>query len=318
MTYLAARLTDPTAHAPGVLTGTVTGPVVAPTGAPVTVAGIPIAYAECLVGCDGSQAMVHPPFVPTFNPMIEGSATVLAYGKPVCRRLLDKAACGAVVWSLDDHGVFVGGGQVTSARAVAWSLVDVVEPATSEDARLVVDELEKIPLAALEVLRRKGTRVAVCRGEVGKADPSLYNQKPRGHDKDADIGKLPGIYVDKDDRVIIATRGHDDKPPDPRVPRILEGHGSWNLTIHETMHAVDHHTGGSADPDFRRARQADKKHLPPYEVQQDEEAAREETYAESAARKYGGYNDLEDMPDLYPNLDDYFEEEDFDEAGAGP
>jgi len=317
MTYLAARLTDPLAHAPGVLTGTVTGPPAPGAGPPVTVGGLPIAHTECLVTCDGSQAMFHPPLVPPFNPMIEGSATVLAYGKPVCRRLLDKAACGAVVWSLDDHGVFVGGGQATSARAVAWSLIDVVEPATSEDARLVVDELEKIPLAALEVLRRKGTRVAVCRGEVGKADPSLYKQKPRGHGEDADIGKLPGIYVEEDDRVIIATRGHDEKPPDPRVPRFGEDHGSSNLTIHETMHAVDHHTGGSNDPDFRRARQADKTHLPAYE-QQDEEAGREETYAESAARKYGGLNDLDGMPDLYPNLDDYFEEEDFDEAGSGP
>lgn len=45
------------------------------------------------------------------------------------------------------------------------------------------------------------------------------------------------------------------------------------------------------------------------------EAGREETYAESAAPKYGGLNDLDGMPDLYPNLDDCFEEEDFDGAG---
>jgi len=111
---------------------------------------------------------------------------------------------------------------------------------------------------------------------------------------------VPGLYEPGNNRVIIATRGAGT-PAGAHVPATGDGHGSQNLVIHETMHAVDH-TGSpnySASPGFTTARNSDQSTLSPYESQPGV-AGPEETYAESAARYYGGDpNDATSHPNLH-------------------
>jgi hypothetical protein len=97
---------------------------------------------------------------------------------------------------------------------------------------------------------------------------------------------------------VIAT--HDGK-----VPPIGDGHGSYALTIHESFHGIDAQGGKlSNDPTFGAAWKADFDKLSPY-LQQAGGAGLEETFAEVAARYYGGDPKLKtDLPHLYA----YFEE----------
>jgi hypothetical protein len=104
---------------------------------------------------------------------------------------------------------------------------------------------------------------------------------------------------------VIATVGHGTAAG-AHVPASGEGHGSHNLTIHESFHAVDSGHGGtprSSEADFDAARTADAATLSPYESQAGT-AGQEETYAESAARFFGG--DPGDAA-AHPNLHDFWD-----------
>jgi Mlc titration factor MtfA (ptsG expression regulator) len=96
---------------------------------------------------------------------------------------------------------------------------------------------------------------------------------------------------------VIATAGH---PNNPHVPNTGEGHGAHNLVLHETAHGLDlGGGGGSANADFNAARTADAATLGTYESQAGN-AGQQETYAESAARYYGGDpNDAASHPNLH-------------------
>jgi hypothetical protein len=100
---------------------------------------------------------------------------------------------------------------------------------------------------------------------------------------------------------IIAVVGHDTVQG-AHVPQAGEGHGSHNVVIHETMHAIDRaRTPGEAvDPDFLMASDEDQANLPEYE----QGSQIEEAYAESAARYYGGDSNDEQE---HPNLHEYWE-----------
>lgn len=101
--------------------------------------------------------------------------------------------------------------------------------------------------------------------------------------------------------MVIATIGH---PNNPHVPNSGEGHGGHNLVLHETAHGLDLGGGGrSAGADFNAARAADAAGLAPYESQAGS-AGQQESYAESAARYYGG--DPNDATN-HPNLHQYWE-----------
>jgi hypothetical protein len=85
-----------------------------------------------------------------------------------------------------------------------------------------------------------------------------------------------------------------------RVPATGEGHGSMNLVVHEATHAIDRHaptTLNSMSKDFLAARTKDLPQLPSYE-RQPGIAGPSETYAESAARVYGGVHGATVTPAL--------------------
>lgn len=168
-------------------------------------------------------------------------------------------------------------------KALAESLVDVKGTAGAADKAVVVAELVKIPRAGLEKLVAKKTRVAVCRDSVTEVLTHLKGVAPRGWPPGMTWDSVPGLYDPTTNQVIIATRGG-------KVPPTGDGHGSANLVIHETGHAIDEAGGGSDAPEFVAAYDKDKAALPAYE-QQAGKAGREEAYAESMARYYGGSSD---------------------------
>ena len=100
--------------------------------------------------------------------------------------------------------------------------------------------------------------------------------------------------------VVIATAGSG---ADIHVPATGEGHGSANMVVHEASHAIDAHAGdfNSASPAFLKARTSDLNSLSDYE-RQTGAGGPSETYAESAARYYGGSGG----PSKTPALDAYW------------
>lgn len=179
--------------------------------------------------------------------------------------------------------------------------------ADASDARLVARELERMPLGALQIMRDNGTRVVTCRNSVVEIFPSLATQQPRSWDPGDTWSSVPGLYDPSSNQVVIATVGHGTAAG-PHVPVTGEGHGSANLVIHESFHAVDQGGGGqrsASDADFNAARTADLATLPQYEANNDGglAASQQETYSESAARYYGG--DPDDATN-HPNLHNYW------------
>ena len=187
----------------------------------------------------------------------------------------------------------------TIAKILARFLVVPGGSGTQQDVVVVVAELEKMPASALMALVKNGTKVIACRNNVTDYDPSLKGVRPRGWPPGSSWDSVPGAYMGDKKAVVIATRGHGNAGG-PYVPRTGDGHGSVNLVIHETAHAVDAATGGSASRAFNEARNKDINKLSDYE-RQPGAAGQSETFAESAARYYGGGNACNT-----PNLNDYW------------
>lgn len=171
-------------------------------------------------------------------------------------------------------------------KKLARELIDIKGKADEKDAALVAVELAKLPAESLKKLKDSKTRVVVCRGSITEHRTDLKGVKPRGWPAGSSWDNVPGAYTTDRNEVVVATIGHGTKAG-AHVPKTGELHGSANLVLHETTHALDHATGGSSSKEFLAARAKDASHLGAYESQAGV-AGQEETYAESAARYYGG------------------------------
>jgi hypothetical protein len=315
--FPAARKGDPVTHdmvtPAGVIGPPLTGPC--PMGV-VMIEMLPAAHVLCTVACTGAVtgALVHPP-LPVPPPIITGSLTVLIHNMAAARWApsTDAGACGTFLGDLKlaaTRTVLIGGpagmptgpGLATLKLAVATSLVDIVGSADAADGQLVARELTLLPMHALQILLRQGTRVKVCRNSVTDYRTDLRGVHPRGWDPGATWDNVPGLQSNNE--VVIAVIGHGT-PAGAHVPVSGEGHGSANMVVHEAAHALDTEGSGAHRSDstaFTNARNADLATLTPYQ-QQPGEAGREESYAESAARYYG--NDPNDAAN-HPNLNAYW------------
>lgn len=179
--------------------------------------------------------------------------------------------------------------QSPSAEALARKLVRAGGSGDTTDVELVVGQLKRLPVEALQSMIDNKVSVIACRGSITDHATALQGVKPRGWPPGSTWDIVPGGYRPAQNEVVIATRGHGT-PTGAHVPATGQGHGSYNLVIHEAMHAVDAHgkggklSGGAA---FTTARAADLGALSVYQ-RQPAPAGPEETYAESAARFYGG------------------------------
>lgn len=153
---------------------------------------------------------------------------------------------------------------------------------TEGDRVVVAVELSRMPGDTLDLLRRAGTRVVVCRGSVVDGRPELASGRPRGWPPGTSWRDVPGLWDGIRNEVVVATRGHAPGRAG-RVPRTGDGHASASLAVHVACHAVDARCGNpSSSPEFRAARAADRERLPEY-GRQPGSAGLEETWAESAA-----------------------------------
>lgn len=187
--------------------------------------------------------------------------------------------------------------QATSAAApakpdadkLARSLVQAGGSGTKEDVERVVAELKKMPTSALQTLKDSHTNVIACRNSVTDYAADLKGVRPRGWPPGKTWDNVPGAYLPDRNTVVFGVIGHGTKEG-PHIARTGEGHGSANLVVHETTHAIDAHIGqsrNSRSQDFSAARAKDVAALPAYELQKGL-AGPSETYAESSARFYGG------------------------------
>lgn len=196
---------------------------------------------------------------------------------------------------------------------LARGLCDAEGSADAADAELVAQELAKMPREDLERMEANGTRVAVCRGSVTDCRPGLAGDPPRGWPEGTDWSKVPGCYDDSTNRVVVATRGHGTERG-AHVPDTGDGHGSANLAIHEAYHGLDYKSGKpSSGADFTSVRAAAPGELSDY-MSQSGQAGEEESFAESAARRFGCPPDV--VPEQ-PRLDDYWRTNPLGRAGGG-
>jgi hypothetical protein len=108
------------------------------------------------------------------------------------------------------------------------------------------------------------------------------------------------MFFPDTNEVVIAVVGHNTAEG-PHVPGYGEGQGSQNMLVHEIAHAIAQATKAWKSNAFIEARKADLAQLTAYE-RQPGNAGLSETYAESAARFYGGsYGSI-----VTPHLDAYF------------
>ncbi|MFE5410138.1 hypothetical protein [Microbacterium sp. NPDC056569] len=192
-------------------------------------------------------------------------------------------------------------------QRAAESIAEIGGTADEADRSAVVAEMIKIPLPALEALKRKGTKVVVCRNSVTEIRTDLRGVRPRHWSPGKSWDTVPGLNDPARNRVIIATRNG-------RVPPTGDGHGAANLVLHEVGHAIGDAvtTGGVTDPRFVAARDADKARLDNYEGDANPAGVRE-TYAESFARFYS--NDPDDAQ-AYPRLHAYWASNPFVATGS--
>lgn len=186
-----------------------------------------------------------------------------------------------------------------SRETIARRIVQAGGTGTQADVDLVVAEVAKMPLAALQQLESAGTKIVACRDSVTDYATSLKGVQPRGWPPGATWDQVPGAYMPSSNEVVIATRGHGT-PAGARVPATGEGHGSVNLVIHEVAHAIDATapaSRNSASTTFNDARTKDIAALSSYETQPGT-AGQSESYAESAARYYGGSGGTSKTPAL--------------------
>ncbi|MBP0463456.1 PAAR domain-containing protein [Roseomonas sp. PWR1] len=307
--FPAARIGD--LHLCPMFTGIVPhvgGPISGPCSPNVLTGKMPQARVGDIATCVG------PP-----DAIVAGSPTVLVNNMPAAR-ILDSCAHGGVI-VLGCFTVIIGGaagagggaGGAASAAAMrrAASLAiarRIVRPGgsgTAEDAELVAQQLANLPPGVLAQMEADGTVVVACRGSVTDYRSDLAGVQPRGWPAGSTWDNVPGARMGDTGEVVVATIGHNDNPPNARVPATGEGHGSANLTVHEALHGYDMGGGGhrSDDADFAAARAADTGPNTPAYEQQAGSAGQEESFAESGARYY---SDPAAARQNEPNLADYW------------
>jgi hypothetical protein len=156
--------------------------------------------------------------------------------------------------------------------------------ADQNDVALVEAELAKMPEKYRQAMQDKDAKVVVVRNSVTERLPSLAGTTPRGWPPGKTWDSVPGLYDPSTNDVVIATVGHGTMAG-PHVPVAGEGHGSANLVLHESAHAIQ--GTGMQSPGFGAARNADSAALSSYELQQGD-AGLEEAHAESFANVFGG------------------------------
>ena len=172
---------------------------------------------------------------------------------------------------------------------LARSLVRAGGTGTKQDVELVVAELKKLPASALQTLQAGKVAVLACRDSVTDHATDLKGVQPRGWPPGKTWDSVSGAYLPGRNAVVIAVVGHGTKAG-AHVSQTGEGHGSANLVVHEAAHAINKHVGAdrnASSKDFTAARTKDLAALPAYELQKGV-AGLSETFAESAARYYGG------------------------------
>lgn len=319
MVFAAARMGDPVTHDTLVPAGIIGPPLSGPCPSGlVLIEGQPAAHLLCAVPCSGAviAGVVHPPLpIPPAPPplIVLGSIGVMIHGLPAARWLPsgDVTACGAFLGDfklLPARRVFIGGPGIappSPSLTLARSLIRLEGTAGPHDGELVAQELEKLPPHVLQDMIDNDVEVVVCRGSVTEYLSHLRGVQPRGWPPGSTWDSVPGLFSPDRNEVVISTIGHGT-PDGPHVPVSGEGHGSTNLVIHESMHAVDENGSGghrSSEADFQNARNADSGNLSAYESQAGQ-AGREESYAESAARYYD--NDPSSASNT-PNLHNYWD-----------
>lgn len=303
--FSAARETDSIGHDDTVAIVQVPA---GPCGAPdVLIGGVRAAHVYCTAQCNGiySGGRKHPE-PPKPSIMISGAAMVLIHGVPANRTMAsgDSTDCGAHVIFPGEPSVLIGGPSEdpASAKCLARTLMKAGGHGTLEDCDLVAAEMGKLPANVVQRFRDNHVDIVACRGSITDYRTELKGVRPRGWPPDATWDDVPGVGGVHE--CVVAITGHDSRIG-PHVPVTGEGHGSANLVIHESFHSLDFSTGhpSSNDDGFSSARGCDGATLSPYESQAGE-AGQQETFAESAARYYGG--DESDAKD-HPSLHSYWE-----------
>jgi hypothetical protein len=173
------------------------------------------------------------------------------------------------------------------------------------DEKLVAKEVAMLPTAAIKTMNANGTKVVACRGSITDHRTDLAGETPRGWPAGSTWDSVPGVFLGDTNEVVIATTGHGTAAG-AKVPPTGHGHGAFDLAAHESMHGYD--LGGTgdkkhSDPAFVTARTKDMSKLGRY-FKQAGDAGLEETFAESAARYYGGDPKMKnDWPNLWKYWD---------------
>jgi len=256
-------------------------------------------------GLTTGMTLSAPPVAATTNPAPDPIADALSMAASLASPTLSQLASSLSPSVSAMLSAATSAIATPNPEALARSLVKAGGTATQVDVDLVVNELKQAPVAALQTLVANNVSVVAARNSVTDHLTHLQGVQPRGWPPNATWDNVPGAYNPATKEVVVATRGHGT-PNGPQVAKTGDGHGSYNLTLHETMHAVDHvHDPAgkqSLGQAFTMARNADIGALSAYETQPTP-AGESETYAESAARHFGGDPSF---AKTHPALDGYW------------
>jgi len=184
------------------------------------------------------------------------------------------------------------------------SLIRLAGSADINDVSLITQNLQLIPMTALQFLQSCETKIVICRNSITEHRSELKGVNPRGWPRNYTWDNVPGVFNRDRNEVVISTIAHNSISG-PRVPKTGEAHGSFNLVLHEVFHALDYHLHNSFNSNsesFNDARSKDLNSLNQYESQPGK-AGLEETFAESAARYFGG-SACDKL--RHPNLNEYW------------
>lgn len=205
--------------------------------------------------------------------------------------------------SADKLETFVpaAGSPAMSRDMVIRRLVSVGGRASPQDTILVSRELSSLPTPLLKRMLAKGLVIIACRGSVVDAMPELAPLAPRGWPAGSTFQSIPGTYSVETKRVLIAVSNGGT------IPARGQGHDSYNLVLHELGHGLQRERvlddvlspevlAAAFDRDFARLRELyfDVEMPGADYLQNSADPTREEVFAETFARFWGGDPRLRD------------------------